>query len=194
MFNIVLFGPPGSGKGTQAEKLVNRYNFVHLSTGDILRKEIRKGSPIGLKAKKLIDNGELAPDEMVIEMIQECIKKLKNENIEGFIFDGFPRTSKQAEELDKMLEGEGMTIDLMITLDVDDNEIIKRILKRGESSGRADDQSPEIIKTRINVYNNQTIVVINHYQKQDKYVSVDNMGTVDETFGKLSECIDNKQK
>ena len=194
MFNIVLFGPPGSGKGTQAAKLVEKYNFVHLSTGDILRDEINKGTPAGLKAKALIDNGELAPDEMVIEMIRERIKKLKNENVEGFIFDGFPRTTKQAEELDKMLEEEGMAVDLMVTLDVDDDEIIKRISKRGKSSGRADDQNPEIIKNRINVYNKQTIVVTHHYQKQNKYVPVGNMCSIDETFEKLSEHIDNKRK
>ncbi|MDR1055512.1 MAG: adenylate kinase [Prevotellaceae bacterium] len=187
MFNLVLFGPPGSGKGTQAAKLVENYNFVHLSTGDVLREEMRKGTPVGLEAKTLIDRGELVPDEVVIEIIRSRIKGLNN--VEGFIFDGFPRTTRQAEELDKMLEEEGMAIDLMITFDVDEDVIISRILERGKDSGRADDQNPEIIKNRIKIYHDQTVVVAHHYRKQNKYASVNNMGTIDETFSKLSKHI-----
>lgn len=187
MFNLVLFGPPGSGKGTQAAKLVDKYNFIHLSTGDILRDEIRRGTAIGQQAKVLIDDGKLMPDEVVIEMIRQRIKTIKG--VEGFIFDGFPRTTKQAEELDKMLKEEGMAVDLMITLDVDEDVIINRILERGKDSGRADDQNADVIKNRLKVYHDQTLVVTHHYKKQNKYVSVDNMGTIDETFEKLSKHI-----
>lgn len=188
MFNLVLFGPPGSGKGTQAAKIVDKYKLVHLSTGDILRDEIKRGTPIGIEAKALIDRGELVPDEVVIEMIRTRIKNTKSED--GFIFDGFPRTTKQAEELDKMLSEENMAINLMVTLDVEEDVIVKRILERGKISGRADDQNPEIIKNRFKVYNSQTIVVVEHYRKQNKYVSVDNMGTIDETFEKLCHHIE----
>jgi adenylate kinase len=187
MFNIVLFGPPGSGKGTQAAKLVDKYNFIHISTGDILRDEMLRGTPVGLEAKALIEHGELAPDEMVIKMIQGYIKSLKD--AKGFIFDGFPRTTKQAEELDKMLQEEGLNINLMVTLDISDDMIIKRILQRGKESGRADDQNVNIIKKRIKIYNEQTHIVTHYYKKQNKYVSVDNMGTADETFTKLDKYI-----
>ena len=190
MFNVVLFGAPGSGKGTQASKLVEKYNFVHLSTGDILREEIKKQTPIGLEAAAYIERGELVSDEMVIEMIRTRIKSLKD--VEGFIFDGFPRTEKQAQELDKMLGEEGLAVDLMVTLDVDEDVIINRILERGKTSGRADDQNPDIIKNRIKVYHDQTLVVAHHYKKQNKYVSVDNMGTIDETFDKLCNSLNRK--
>lgn len=187
MFNLVLFGPPGSGKGTQACKLVDKYNLVHLSTGDLLRDEMYKGTQLGKEIQSLMDNGELVPDEIVIEMIRTRIKS--KGNVEGFIFDGFPRTTKQAEELDTMLKEENMDVDMMITLDVDEDILINRILKRGEKSGRSDDQNPATIKNRIDVYNTRTSSVIDHYRAQNKYVSVDNMGTIDETFEKLCKHI-----
>lgn len=188
MFNIVLFGPPGAGKGTQALKLVDTYNLKHLSTGDILRNEMNKKSPLGLKVKNLIENGELVSDEIVVELIRENLSSSKG--VEGFIFDGFPRTVEQAAALDEMLKKESLDIAMMVTLEVNEDELIKRILLRGKSSGRADDSDEKIIKNRIKVYNERTSPVAGYYKKQGKHIEVDNMGTVDETFDKLKSHID----
>ncbi|MDR0559258.1 MAG: adenylate kinase [Prevotellaceae bacterium] len=190
MFNIVLFGPPGAGKGTQAVKLAVAYNLEHLSTGDILRAEMSKNSPLGQKVKNLIEKGELVPDETVISIIGE---KLRNAgNVVGFIFDGFPRTVEQAKALDKMLADEALEIAVMITLEVEENELIERIRLRGESSGRTDDSDTSIIKNRIRVYNEQTATVADYYKNQGKYVPVSNMGTIDETFSLLASEIDRR--
>lgn len=188
MFNIVLFGPPGAGKGTQASKLIDEYDLVHLSTGDMLRSEMKKNSPLGQKVKDLIEKGELVSDEIVIDLIRENVNN--NKNAAGFIFDGFPRTVEQAKSLDEMLETENLDIAMMITLDVIEEELVKRILLRGESSGRADDSNEDIIKNRIKVYNEQTAPVANYYQQQGKHVAIDNMGTIDETFDKMKKHID----
>jgi adenylate kinase len=188
MFNIVLFGPPGAGKGTQAAKLVETYNLVHLSTGDILRAEMKKNSPLGQKVKSLIEKGELVPDELVIELIREKLNN--NKGTVGFIFDGFPRTVEQAIALDKMLENENLNIALMATLEVEEEELISRILLRGQSSGRADDSDHAIIKNRIKVYNEQTAPVAEYYRRQSKHVAVDNMGTIENAFTQLKTHID----
>jgi adenylate kinase len=184
MFNLVLFGPPGAGKGTQAAKLTEKFSLVHLSTGDLLREEIKKGTPLGQEVKHLMERGELVPDATVIELIRERIES--NPDARGFIFDGFPRTVAQAEALDAMLEKESLHIALMATLEVEEDELLKRILLRGESSGRADDASADTIRKRISVYNRQTAPVAEYYKKHGKHVVVSNMGAIDETFDALS--------
>ncbi|MDR2382362.1 MAG: adenylate kinase [Prevotellaceae bacterium] len=187
MFNIVLFGAPGAGKGTQAAQLVTMYNLVHLSTGDILREEMKKNSPLGQKVKTLIEKGELVPDEVVVELIREKLND--NKTATGFIFDGFPRTVKQAIALDEMLKNEGLNIALMATLEVEEDELISRILLRGQSSGRTDDSNHAIIKNRIKVYHEQTTPVAEYYRQQGKHVAVDNMGTIENTFSQLQTYI-----
>jgi adenylate kinase len=188
MFNIVLFGPPGAGKGTQAAKLVETYNLLHLSTGDILRTEMKRNSPLGQEVKNLIEKGELVPDKIVIELIRENLNN--NKTAAGFIFDGFPRTVEQAIALDEMLQKETLDIALMATLEVEEEELVSRILLRGQNSGRTDDSDCNIIKNRIKVYNEQTSPVAEYYRQQGKHVSVDNMGTIENTFAQLKAHID----
>ena len=184
MFNIVLFGPPGAGKGTQAAKLATEYNLTHLSTGDLLRAEMQGNSPLGQQVKSLIDRGELVPDATVITLIGEKLKSAKN--TDGFIFDGFPRTVEQAKSLDEMLTNESLEIATMITLEVDEDELVARLLLRGKSSGRADDSDIAVIKNRIKVYNEQTAPVAEYYRSQGKHAAVSNMGTIDETFALIA--------
>lgn len=191
MLNIVLFGPPGAGKGTQSEKLIEKYNLVHLSTGDILRGEIAAGSALGLEAKKLMDAGMLVPDEVVIAMISTKLDQ--NPAAKGFIFDGFPRTAAQAEALDKLLSEKGTSISAMLALEVNDEELTKRLLKRGADSGRADDQNENIIRNRINEYNNKTAPLKDYYTKQGKFESVKGIGSIDEIFAALSAVVDEQQ-
>lgn len=192
MLNIILFGPPGAGKGTQAEKLIDKYGLVHLSTGDLLRAEIAKQTPLGMEAKILIDKGELVPDEVVIEMIHHKIQE--HINASGFIFDGFPRTTVQAKKLDEMLAKEGVDVDIMISLVVDNDVVIKRILKRGEASGRSDDQNIEIVQNRLDTYNRQTAIVEEHYKGRKKHKHVHGMGTIDETFSYIVKEIEELRK
>lgn len=192
MISIILFGPPGAGKGTQAEKLIKKYGLVHLSTGDLLRAEIAKNTPLGVEAKKLIDKGSLAPDEVVIEMIREKIKENINGN--GFIFDGFPRTTVQAKKLDEMLAKENLDVDVMFSLVVDDSIVTERILKRGTCSGRTDDQSIEIIRNRLDTYKRQTAIVEEHYKGRDKHIYISGIGTIDETFGYIIKEIEALKK
>ncbi len=186
MLNIVLFGPPGSGKGTQSEKLIAAHKLVHLSTGDLLRSEIAGKSDLGIKAKAIMDKGELVSDDIVIGMIRNKINA--NLDSKGFIFDGFPRTVAQAGALDKVLAEAGKAISLMVTLEVPDEEVIQRLIKRGEQTGRADDNM-KTIENRLNVYLCQTAPVIDFYQKQGKYHPVNGLGTIDEIFGRIESEI-----
>lgn len=188
MLNIVLFGPPGCGKGTQSAKLVDKYKLVHLSTGDLLRSEIASGTTLGLEAKKLMDQGILVPDEVVIGMISSRLDADKNAN--GFIFDGFPRTNAQAAALDKLLDEKNTSISGMIAIDVEYDELVKRILHRGIDSGRPDDQDPVIIGKRVEEYNKKTAPLIDYYKAQDKFHSIKGNGTIQEIFQKLCSVID----
>jgi adenylate kinase len=188
MLNLVLFGPPGAGKGTQSEKLINKFNLIHLSTGDILRSEISMGTELGLEAKKLMDEGLLVPDEVVIGMISNKLDS--NKNAIGFIFDGFPRTVAQAEALDSLLVSKSSSISGMIALIVNDEELEKRLLNRGKASGRPDDANPEIIRKRIVEYNSKTAPVANYYKGQNKFTSINGIGTVDEIFESISTVVD----
>jgi adenylate kinase len=188
MLNIVLFGPPGAGKGTQSEKLISAYELVHLSTGDILRNEIANKTASGLEAKKLMDQGVLVPDEVVIKMIEDRI--VANRNAKGFIFDGFPRTTAQAKALDEMLTSKGTSISMMLALEVPDDELIKRLLNRGKDSGRPDDMNEQVISKRINEYNNKTAPLKEFYSVQGKFYSINGIGSVDDIFNRLCKVIE----
>ncbi len=189
MINIVLFGPPGAGKGTQSSKMKEKYQLVHLSTGDLLRSEIAAGTELGLEAKKLMDAGKLVPDEVVIGMIDHKLKTNKDAN--GFIFDGFPRTVAQAEALDKLMQQNDTKISGMIALEVPEEELVKRLLERGKTSGRADDKNEELIRTRVQEYENKTAPVAGYYKAQNKYSSIKGVGSIDEIFDDISKTVDN---
>jgi adenylate kinase len=188
MLNLVLFGPPGAGKGTQSENLIKKYQLVHLSTGDLLRSQIAAGTALGLKAKTLMDQGILVPDEVVIGMIES--KLTENAVAAGFIFDGFPRTVKQAEALDTLLAQHGTGITAMVALVVNHDELLRRLLNRGISSGRPDDQDETTIAKRINEYNEKTTPVADYYQQQGKYAAINGIGSIDEIFGLICGQID----
>ncbi len=188
MLNLVLFGPPGAGKGTQSQKLIEKCGLIHLSTGDILRGEIAQGTTLGLEAKKLMDDGKLVPDEVVIGMISNKLDA--NPDAPGFIFDGFPRTVAQAEALDTLLEGKNTAISSMVALVVDDEELEKRLLERGKTSGRPDDANPEIIRKRIHEYNSKTTPVAEFYKQQNKYTSINGIGPIDQIFADIVEVVD----
>ncbi|HEY8659848.1 MAG TPA: adenylate kinase [Hanamia sp.] len=188
MFNLILFGPPGSGKGTQSEKLIAKYNLKHLSTGDLLRSEITRKTILGLEAKKYMDKGNLVPDEVVIGMINDALDN--HPDVEGFLFDGFPRTAIQAEELDDLLKQKNTCIDVMLALDVSEDELIKRLVKRGETSGRSDDNNEQVIRARIMEYHQKTAAVADHYQKANKVIFIKGEGGIDEIFNRLSKEID----
>ncbi len=188
MLNIVLFGPPGAGKGTQSEYIIEKYGFIHLSTGDLLRGEIAEGTALGIQAKQNMDKGELVPDSVVIGMIGNKVKA--NPEAKGFIFDGFPRTVAQAEALDTLLTDNNTAISGMISLEVGEEELVGRLLNRGETSGRADDKDESIIRNRIDVYNKTTTPVAAFYKAQDKLNTVEGVGSVEEIFGTISTVID----
>src|SRR5690606_1934041 len=188
MLNLVLFGPPGAGKGTQSQKLIEKYDLVHLSTGDLLRNEIANGTTLGLEAKKLMDDGKLVPDEVVIGMIRN--KLTENPDAKGFIFDGFPRTVAQAEALDTLLTSVDSQISGMIALEVEEVELEKRLLLRGKDSGRPDDANPEVIHKRINEYKSKTAPVANYYNEQGKLTTINGIGSIDDIFQKISEQVD----
>jgi adenylate kinase len=188
MTNLVLFGPPGAGKGTQAEFLRTKYNLVHISTGDVFRFNIKNETALGMLAKSYIDKGELVPDQVTIDMLEAEVEK--NASASGFIFDGFPRTSAQAKALDILLESKDSSISAMIALEVDDEILVKRLVKRGETSGRADDADESIIRNRITEYYNKTAILKDYYSAQNKYFGVDGVGSIDDITVRLSSVID----
>jgi len=188
MFNLILFGPPGSGKGTQSERLIAKYGLKHLSTGDLLRSEIAAKTPLGMEAKKIMDKGQLVPDEVVIGMISSALES--NPQAKGFLFDGFPRTVAQAEALDKLLKLKGTQINAMISLLVTEEELVKRLLNRGLTSGRSDDTNEEVIRARITEYRNKTSVVADYYQQFDKLAEIKGEGSIDDIFNELSAQIE----
>ena len=192
MFNLILFGPPGSGKGTQSEKLMARYHLRHLSTGDLLRSEISRQTALGVEAKKFMDKGQLVPDEVVIGMISTVLDEHKNAT--GFLFDGFPRTSAQAEALDKLLEFKQAPISVMLALEVSEDELVKRLLKRGQTSGRSDDTNEQVIRARIEEYRLKTEAVADYYRQFNKVVMVKGEGSIEEIFRNLCQVIDQKKK
>ena len=188
MLNIVLFGPPGAGKGTQSAKLIEKYHLVHLSTGDIFRANIKSATELGVLAKSYIDKGQLVPDEVTIGMLAGEVNK--NPDAKGFIFDGFPRTQAQAKALDELLASKATSITMMLALEVEEEELRKRLLLRGKDSGRADDQDPAVIQKRIDVYNGETIPVKEFYQLQNKYKGIDGIGEIEDIFNALCAEID----
>lgn len=188
MLNIVLFGPPGAGKGTQAEKLQQKYGILHLSTGEVIRQEMNRGSELGRLAAQQMEGGKLASDELVLGIIENYLQE--HRTAPGVIFDGFPRTLPQAEAFDSMLKKIGTQVTVMLALDVPDEVVTERILTRGKTSGRADDQSLETIQNRIAVYKKQTAIVADFYKKQDKFRAVNGVGTIDEIFDRLCAAID----
>ncbi len=188
MLNIVLFGPPGAGKGTQADKIIEKYNLVHLSTGDILRSELAAKTELGLEAKRFMDKGELVPDEVVIGMIESKIDSNKNAN--GFVFDGFPRTTEQAKALDALLHRKDIDVTGLIVLEVDHDELVKRLVDRGKGSGREDDKDVSIIENRIQVYEKKTIPVVEYYKSQGKYNPVNGVGDIEDIFTNVCSVID----
>ena len=185
MVNFLIFGPPGSGKGTQSVRLAEKFNLLHLSTGDMLRAEITAGSELGKKMSLIMSKGELVPDEVVIEMIAHKIDSSKGSA--GFLFDGFPRTVAQTVSLEKMLNERGMKLDQMLVLDVDHDELVKRLIARAELSGRPDDKDPAVIENRIDVYKEKTEPIINYCNQKGLYQPVNGMGTIDDIFKRLSD-------
>ena len=188
MFNLILFGPPGSGKGTQSDRLVEKYGLVHLSTGNLLREEISNKTPLGIEAKKFMDHGQLVPDEVVIGMVDSFFERHKHAN--GFLFDGFPRTVAQAQALDKLLTLKKTDIAVVLALDVTEEELVKRLLNRGKTSGRSDDSDEGVIKKRFAVYTNETTPVAEYYKKVRKFKPIHGEGSVDEINAALRQAID----
>jgi adenylate kinase len=191
MFNLILFGPPGSGKGTQSEKLIEKYGWIHLSTGDLLRKEIANQTQLGLEAKSLMDKGQLVPDEVVVGMIGSALDA--NPNAKGFLFDGFPRTVAQAGALDALLTSKNSEITLVLALEVGQEELVKRLLNRGLTSSRSDDRDENVIRKRLVEYENKTAIVADYYAKFNKVAKVKGEGSVDQIFDSLCKEIGKRQ-
>jgi len=188
MLNLILFGPPGSGKGTQAERLEEAYNLVHISTGELFRSEMEAGTDLGIQANEFMPRGELVPDEVTIGMLRN--KMMSHQEAEGFIFDGFPRTRPQAEALDKLLGDLGQQIDALIMLDVPEDEIVKRITLRGKESNRPDDSDPEVIRNRFQVYQSKTAPIYAYYDEKQRAFKISGIGTIDDIFHHLCDTID----
>ncbi len=190
MLNIVIFGAPGSGKGTQSDKLIEHYKLFHISTGDVLRDNIKRGTELGKTAKGYIDQGQLVPDELIIDILAQVLDENKDKASEGVIFDGFPRTIPQAEALEQLLADRGTKIDAVVGLEVPEDELIKRILLRGQKSGRSDDNE-ETARKRLDTYHNQTSPLKAFYEEQGKYIAINGLGTIDGIFGLIKETLDN---
>lgn len=192
MINLVLFGPPGAGKGTQSENIIKKYNLAHISTGDLFRKHLKEGTPLGKLAQQFMDEGKLVPDQVVIDMVDD---KIKNDGkVNGYIFDGFPRTVAQAEALDQLMNSKGTPISCMISLEVPREELKKRLLNRGLTSGRTDDQDENKINTRIQVYLDETLPVATYYQRQGKLNTLNGVGTIDGIFSNICQVLDKHVK
>ena len=189
MFNFIIFGPPGSGKGTQSTRIAEKYNLVHTSTGDIFRKEIRDGSPLGLQVQSIIEKGELVPDDLLVDILKAALQRAREGKINGFVMDGFPRTLRQALDFDRLLSETGESVSLVLALDVDEEEIVTRLLKRAQLEGRKDD-TEEVIRNRMKVYHAQTSPLTEYYQKQGKFVSLHGVGSIDEIFADICKVID----
>jgi len=192
MLNIILFGPPGAGKGTQSAKLIEKYNLVHLSTGDVFRYNIKNETELGVLAKSFIDKGELVPDEVTNNMVADFVARNMNEN--GFIFDGYPRTIAQGEALDVSLAKFDTQVSMMLALEVEEDELVKRLLERGKTSGRVDDQDEDTIRNRFKVYANETSPLAQFYSDRDQYMGVHGMGSIDDIFERLCHAIDSKSQ
>ncbi|HEY0355248.1 MAG TPA: adenylate kinase [Flavisolibacter sp.] len=190
MLNLILFGPPGGGKGTQAEKIVEKFGLIHLSTGNLLRQEISDKTALGIAAKNFIDNGQLVPDEVVIGMIDSCLEK--NASAKGFLFDGFPRNLAQVEALDKLLDYRKNKINKVIKLDVPDAECMKRLTRRGETSGRSDDASEDVNRKRLEIYHSETAPCADYYSSQNKLVVIHGVGSSDDIFNEISNVIESE--
>ena len=190
MINLILFGKPGSGKGTQAEFVKNKYGLVHISTGDVFRYNISKQTELGLLAKSYMEKGDLVPDNVTIKMLEAEVNKSRNAN--GFIFDGFPRTTHQAEILDDFLKNKDLSITMTIALEVDEAILIERLIKRGKESGRIDDQDKSKIKNRFDEYNNKTSQLIEYYKHQNKFYSVEGTGEIEQITQRIYNLIDSK--
>jgi adenylate kinase len=189
MLNIVIFGAPGSGKGTQSDKIIDKYHLFHISTGDVLRDNMRRGTELGKVAKGYIDQGQLVPDELIIDLLAQVLDENKDKTADGVIFDGYPRTIPQAEALEQLLADRGTCIDAVVGLEVPDEELIKRILLRGQLSGRADDNE-ETARKRLEVYYNQTSPLKAYYEEQGKYLAINGMGTIDGIFDQIRKELD----
>ena len=192
MFNLILFGPPGCGKGTQSDKIVEKYGLVHISTGNLLREEMRQETPLGLEAKSFMDKGQLVPDEVVIGMVDSFIDK--HRKARGVLFDGFPRTVAQAEALDRLLELKKNEVDRVIVLEVDEDELIKRLLNRAKTSDRSDDADEKVLRNRQEVYRRETLPVAAHYARSKKVAYIDGMGSIEEIFDRISDDLDRRIK
>lgn len=188
LMNLVLFGPPGAGKGTQSEKIIDRYGLMHISTGDLFRKHLGEGTTLGKEAQKYIDHGKLVPDEVVIGMVDDKINH--TENAKGFIFDGFPRTVHQAEALDRLLDSKNSAIAIMISLEVPEEELMNRLRLRGKTSGRTDDQDDSKIRTRLQEYSEKTLPVAAYYFQQEKLVKINGVGSIDHIFDQICAALD----
>ena len=189
MLNIIIFGAPGSGKGTQSDKIIDHYHLFHISTGDVLRDNIKRGTELGRIAKGFIDQGQLVPDELIIDILAQVLDENKDQATEGVIFDGFPRTIPQAEALERLLAERGTRIDAVVGLEVPEEELIQRIVLRGEESGRADDNAATARK-RLDVYHNQTSPLKAYYEKQGKYRAINGVGDIDDIFGLIRDSLD----
>ncbi|MCF8365503.1 MAG: adenylate kinase [Bacteroidales bacterium] len=187
MFNLILFGPPGSGKGTQSIKIAEKYNFAHISTGDIFRNEIKNKTELGLRVQGIIESGELVPDELLIELLQNAMRKFHGKA--GFVLDGFPRTCQQAKDLDDLLDKSLDCVSLVLALEVNEEEVISRLLKRAQEQGRKDD-TEDVIRNRMKVYHHQTTPLEEFYSKQGKFESLHGVGSIDDIFENLCRVID----